>query len=309
MLSELAQRRTDCEQCELETALSRAADRDEVWWLDSMYLDALPRLRARRKERPLWLLLHYLPSFVDGSVPGVDGGSVRIGHRERAALKLADGVLATSALMRDMALQFGARQAHSVEPGVSAGPSAAGHLGNPLRILVLANVTVGKGVRELLGALRPRIWSADSFLLTIVGDMRREPGYARGCRKLAEGTEALRHRVRFVGSLAPQEARVVLSASDLLVSASIFEAYGMACAEARAVGVPVLARRGGNTAVHVEACAGGESVDSSDALADALLSLVRAPHELRQRKRLALQQRRERPWRAAVDEWLAVFNP
>jgi glycosyltransferase involved in cell wall biosynthesis len=80
----------------------------------------------------------------------------------------------------------------------------------------------------------------------------------------------------------------------------------MALAEARALGIPILAKIGGNSPIHVDAGAGGELVSSDSALAQAYLTLVRDPATLRAR---AVQARahapRARTWQHAASELMA----
>jgi glycosyltransferase involved in cell wall biosynthesis len=66
---------------------------------------------------------------------------------------------------------------------------------------------------------------------------------------------------------------------NLVLSTSTMEAYGMAIAEARTLGLPIVARAGGNIARLVESSSGGEVVGSAAALAEAFLVVCRDAHE------------------------------
>ena len=63
----------------------------------------------------------------------------------------------------------------------------------------------------------------------------------------------------------------------------------MALAEARTIGVPILARAGGNVEAHVNARSGGELVKTHAELARAFLELSRNPSALRARVQAARQ--------------------
>jgi len=95
-----------------------------------------------------------------------------------------------------------------------------------------------------------------------------------------------------------------LAEAELLLSASVMESYGMALAEARVAGVPILARAGGNAASHVDASAGGELVASTPELVRACLELARTPARLRERIASArLHAPAARSWSEAAREF------
>jgi glycosyltransferase involved in cell wall biosynthesis len=95
-----------------------------------------------------------------------------------------------------------------------------------------------------------------------------------------------------------------IRARDLLISASRMESYGMALAEARAAGTPILARSGGNAAAHVGANTGGELFADDAALAKAVVRLAREPGELRRRAVLARGARTARTWGDAASDFI-----
>jgi glycosyltransferase involved in cell wall biosynthesis len=88
-----------------------------------------------------------------------------------------------------------------------------------------------------------------------------------------------------------------MAASNLFVSASIMESFGMALAEARTLGLPIVARAGGNVATLVHGGCGGELVTDPSELAAACLRLCRDAGE--HRRRLAMARATAlppRPW-------------
>ena len=94
-----------------------------------------------------------------------------------------------------------------------------------------------------------------------------------------------------------------LARSALLVSASRMESYGMALAEARAHGTPILARAGGHVAAHVDPAAGGQLVADEAELAHAFVALLRRPTELERRIGLAEAARQTRSWHLTALEF------
>ncbi len=279
-------------------------------FVDSLYLDAMPALRARFPRAALYLLLHYLPALVEH---GRAVGPRALSDAERAALALADGFLVTSPFMRAQLSRLGAgrRPLLCVEPGVALPRApAAARGGGPPRALMLCNLVPAKGVLPLLQALRDELRARDQFVLQIAGRLDLDPSHARACRALLRRDAALRARVRLLGALPQREALRLLRGAGALLSASRMESFGMALAEARAAGVPILARAGGHVAAQVRAAAGGQLVRDEAALARAWLALVREPGELtaRRRRAQAAAGAAARSWDRAATELLAQLG-
>lgn len=252
-----------------------------VCLVDSLYLDVLPRFA------PCVLLAHYLPSLVDGTAPT---------EPERAALEAAAGFVVPSPFMAAALAPWSSRRpTWVVAPAVERAPSGVARRAG--RAVMVANVVQGKGVLELVRALRGR-----TFSLAVVGSLDAEPSYAAACRAGA-GVELL-------GPLPHDETLALVAGSDFVVSASRMESFGLALAEARAMGVPIVARRGGNVEAHVHADAGGELVDDDDALADACVRLAADPVELERRRRAARAHvPPARSWADAARELLQGLSP
>ena len=302
MLAALRAAGVECTQGVLDNEIPPAPA--DIYLLDSLYLAHAAALREAG-ARPLWLLLHYLPSLIRPEAP--------VGP-ERDALACADGLIVTSAFMqrhvRELAGGLSDKLADvvCVEPGVDAEPAARPALSSPPWVIMLAHVTDNKGIAPLLAALARRLREDDRFALRIVGSLDAEPAYAAACAAQVTRHPALKACVAFTGLLAPPDARAELCRADLLVSASRFESYGMALAEARAAGVPILATPGGHAAGHVNAIAGGELSADVELLAPRLLTLVRTPALLAERKRAALAHRYHRPWQAAAREFAEAVS-
>lgn len=267
------------------------------FWVDSLYLDALPRLR--RPGRSLRLVAHYLPSLVaHGAVPPPEALSAA----ERDALSAAGGFLAPSRYMAQALVALGAppERVHVVAPGLDdAPPEEPLAVSAALRAIVVANLVPGKGVLPFLDALVPHL-DGLPLALTVVGSLTMDPAYAAACRARAQD------RVDFTGPLAHAATLARLQASDVLVSSSRMESFGLALAEARALGVPILARAGGNAAAHVDRDAGGRLVESDEALAAECAALARDPAERRARRQAARAARPpRRTWRDAARDFVA----
>jgi len=308
LIAALRRAGVSCHHFELAALPADPSAVADVLWVDSLYLAAMPELRARARGARLHLLLHYLPSFV---AQGRALARTELDAVELRALEIADALLVTSGTMRAALGQLGlrARPVLCVEPGAECTPArtqAARHAGSAVTGLMLCSVVAGKGVLPLLDALARTAAPEHDFSLVIIGRRDLEPAYADACAARISAERALRGRVRMVGALPHARALDALRTADVLLSASRMEAYGMALAEARACGLPIIARRGGHAAAHIDPAAGSEAVTDEAAVAKRFLDLVRDPAQLAERKRLAVAGARARSWEQVAAEWIAA---
>ncbi|KUG57232.1 hypothetical protein AVL62_15545 [Serinicoccus chungangensis] len=175
-------------------------------------------------------------------LPAEGGASAREQRRlaalERAALHVADTVVATSGWAReDLRRRYGLAAVHSVPPGADAATPAGGS--TPPHLLHLGAVTPRKNPLALLDALRTvadRPWTA-----SLVGPAGPDETYVAAVR---ERSAQLEGRVRVLGPRAGEDLEQVWEATDLLVLPSRAETYGMVVTEALAHGIPVLVPAG-----------------------------------------------------------------
>jgi hypothetical protein len=277
-------------------ALARGTVRD-VYWVDSLFLGSFAALAGRaRPGVRVGLLAHYLPSLL---AAGQELGRARLTRAERMALQAASLFLVPSRFMGAVVRRLAGAGPPiiCVEPGrPSAG--AAPPPDPPMRALLVANLVPGKGVAPFLAALAAHVTVADDFTLRVVGSFGSDPAYARSCAAFAE-TPRMRGRVELLGELSPEDTLRAMAASNLFISASRMESYGMALAEARALGLPIVARAGGNVANLVEGDAGGQLVSDEAELAVACLGLAR--DRTRHRQRLAQARTHTLPPRSWAD--------
>ncbi len=283
--------------------LARAAPGD-TFWVDTLHLDAFPDLvRAAPATVPVASIMHYLPSLI------VHGDGMRPADLTRAeaeALRVAAGFLVPSPLMRHIVERFAGAQCPivHVEPGRLAQGCAALPF-PPVRAVLVANLVPGKGVEPFLHYLARELLATDDFHLTIVGTSALDPACAERCRRLG-ADRRLDGRVVFEGGLSPVETMARMETSNILISSSVMESYGMALAEARTLGLPIVAIDGGNVAALVAARAGGEVVSNAKDLVMACLSLARDPAEHRLRiERARVHALPPRPWTLAARDFVA----
>jgi glycosyltransferase involved in cell wall biosynthesis len=282
------------------------------YWVDSLFLDHFQALSlAKRAPQTLGLIAHYLPSLVEH---GDELGAAQLTHAEAFALTRADAVLAPSSYLKDTLLGLGLARPERclvVEPGCFAPAALAEPVSTDgVRALVVANLTPGKGVAPFLRALGAELTRDDELELSVVGRLDLDPRYAEVCSALIRTEPSLRARVRFAGGLAPSQVVERLSRCNVLVSASRMESFGMALAEARTLGVPLLARSGGNTRFLVDAASGGLLVESDQALARACCELARDRRAHARAAELAWRRvRAPRSFAAAAADFLAQLAP
>ncbi|MEO5664747.1 MAG: glycosyltransferase family 4 protein [Nocardioides sp.] len=203
--------------------------------------------------------------------------------RELAILNAAAAVVTTSEWARD---RVPAVRASVATPGSDLAPLAPGS-SSGVELLCVAAVVRAKGQDVLLDALA-RITHLD-WRCTIVGALDLDPDFVAELRE----TE----RVHFTGPLTGSALDAVFGVSDLLVSSSRRESYGMAVTEALARGIPVVTTDVGGLPEAVGAAPDGSRPgllfpsDDAGALADRLERWL-TDGELRVRLRQAAACRR-----------------
>jgi glycosyltransferase involved in cell wall biosynthesis len=120
-------------------------------------------------------------------------------------------------------------------PGVDPAPLALPYPAGD-RLLCVGAVAAHKGQDRLADALAA---VPEPFTCTCVGSLTREPEFVAALRP------RLDDRIRLAGTLSGPELAAAYARTDLLVSASRGETYGMVATEALARGIPVLAVRVG----------------------------------------------------------------
>lgn len=215
---------------------------------------------------------------------------------ERAVLNAVDAVLTTSQWARTWLVDHHGVDPARVQvatPGVDPSPLAGSSAGGG-NLLCVGPVTGAKGYGVLVAALH-RVADLD-WHCTCVGAVDLEPEFAAGVAELVD-RHALTGRIEFSGPLAPGRLAEVRSSTDLIVSASCRESFGMAVAEGLACGIPAVATRvGGHLEVFGQASDGSPpgmlvGADDVDQLAAALRLWLTEP-ETRQRWRRSARDRR-----------------
>ena len=196
-------------------------------------------------------------------------------------------------------------------PGTDPGPLA---IGSPSgrELLCVAAVTPGKGHDVLVPALAA-IADLD-WRCTCVGALDLDPRHVSRLRAAVQ-TAGLGDRVDFLGPLLGDRLERVRARSDLVVSASRHESFGMAIAEGVARGLPVVATDVGGTPESL-GCGSTTTLpallvtpDDAAALADGLRRWL-TDHDLRARLRSAAARRRDTlpTWRDSAQQVAAALD-
>jgi len=241
--------------------------------IDGLALGVLPEVAARvAARRPLIALVHH-PLACEGGLSPAQAGLFHAS--ERAALAAAARVVVTSeATARLLAAEFAvpAERITVAQPGNDPMPRAEGSRDGIVRLLAIGSLIPNKGYDLLVAALarlRHLPWR-----LTVAGDPTRDP--ATAARLDAEiAAHGLGDRVAVLGVVARERITPLYLESDVFVSASRFEGYGMAIADAIAHGLPVVATRAGAVPGTVPPGAGLlVPVEDALALAEALRQVI-----------------------------------
>jgi glycosyltransferase involved in cell wall biosynthesis len=179
-------------------------------------------------------VLVHMPLALDVGLPGEV--AARRDALERATLRAATGVLATSAwTARDLTHRHRLTDVVVAPPGCDPAPTARGS--TPARLLHLAAVSPVKdqlGVVDALARVRDLPWTA-----RLTGDDRVAPDYTAAVRG-AVRAHGLGDRVLLTGPLTGQELDAAFDATDLLLLPSRAETWGLVVTEALARGIPAV---------------------------------------------------------------------
>lgn len=264
--------------------------------VDGLAFGAMPEVAARHAGRlRLVALVHHPLGYETGLTAERAGALVA---SERAALCHARRVLVTSTTTRATLLEHFAVPDGNVAvalPGTDPAPLAEGSGGDAPALLAVGSVLPRKDFPALVEALAP--WRDLPWTLTIAGSTSRDPDEVLRLRAAID-RHGLAGRVVLAGEVDGPALGEFLHRSDLFVSASRYEGFGMALAEAVARGLPVVAVAGGAVADWMDPGAAILVPPGRDGRLSAALGLVlRDPAE---RARLAAGARAAR---ARLPRW------
>ncbi len=237
--------------------------------------DALRTLRAAHPTATLVLLAHYLHCIDPNEQEAPEAAT------ERAVLPLFDGVVTPSRYARRALSEEGVSEERIavVPPGLDdayRAPVPNRPAQDPPRLLTVANLLPGKGLRSLvdvLGALVDKPWT-----WRLVGDDTLDPAFADTLREEIQASPVT-GRITSTGAVPTEELRAQYDQADVFVLPSRFETCSMATREAMARGLPVAGYEVGGLSENVGEADAARLVspDSPEALADALRAFLSTP--------------------------------
>jgi glycosyltransferase involved in cell wall biosynthesis len=279
--------------------------------VDSLYLGRPAGDRTRRwledERRRGYLLGHYLPM----EDPSLDEEHKAGWQRNaRTWLSSLQGVFCTGDRQREAWRRHFPELGgiHFLPPAIPdrrTAPFPEIPAGFPVRLVTVGTLCPSKGQHEILDTLRevrdvPFRWD-------LIGSGKADPPYVRQLQRRIQA-EGLDGSVHLHGSLPPESCAAFLEGAHLCVSASRFESFGMAHAEALARGVPLLAYDVGDLSLWIKRGPGAWIIDTGDSAAwrRQLIRLVRQPDSItppREAPRLPA-----RSWEETTDRLLRVLH-
>jgi glycosyltransferase involved in cell wall biosynthesis len=245
---------------------------DEAILADGLAWGAFPPALARAIRAPVIALCHH-PLGLEAGLSAERARALI--DNERAILAASDHVIVTSNATRATLIEQFETPPEAItvaEPGVDRTERARGSGSPTVHIIAVGSIVPRKGYDVLVEALA-HIANLD-WRLRIVGALDRAPEAVAALRAQIEAA-GLAQRIEFAG--AADEARLVAlyDTSDLFVSASRYEGYGMVLAEAMVRGLPIVSTTGGAAADTVpDAAALKVPPDDAGALSGALRKAI-----------------------------------
>jgi glycosyltransferase involved in cell wall biosynthesis len=237
----------------LQSPVSELVQRFKAWpaqcvfVLDGLYL-SIPAFKASLQDflfytRRMYLMLHYLESM---NTYYTAQAKAALWTDEKLWLSAVQGIIVPSRQLREYLARQGIEKAKITVaiPGIAKVP--AGRLSHPkqrseddpITLITVGTLSRGKGQLDVVRMLAQM--PATNVRLHLIGDCEQNASYTEEIRALIQRSH-LQDAVIIHGSIPHQAVFELLPQCDLYLSASSYESYSMATAEAVVHGLPVLA--------------------------------------------------------------------
>ena len=188
--------------------------------------------------------------------------------------------------------------------GRTAGGTQTFPRGEPLRVASVMRLARKKSPQDLVDAVPlVRARAGRPVVFTIVGDGPERRRLERRARELGVAAH-----VEFVGACDPPQVAAILARSHLFALPGAREAFGLALLEARAAGLPVVARAAGGVPELVEHGRHGILVPTPRAFAEAVAALAADDDRRSQLAAAAAEGLEAFDWDRVVDRHEAVYR-
>jgi glycosyltransferase involved in cell wall biosynthesis len=290
-----------------------------VFVLDGLYL-SVPAFKASLQQflpyaQRTYLMLHYLESM---NTYYTAQARTALWTGEQLWLQAVQGIIVPSRQLREYLARQGIdnEKIAVAPPGIAKVP--AGRLSqpkirsedDPVTLIIVGPLSRGKGQLDVVRMLAQM--PATHFRLHLVGDCAQNPSYTEEIRTLIQRSH-LQDAIIVHGSLPQQALFELLPQCDLYLSASSYESYSMATAEAVAHGLPVLAYATGAIGDWIEHGVNGRLIDlgQPEQFFQALSRLLTerdALHQLRYNAWARTANLTFNSWDTTYDDFLQAFK-
>jgi glycosyltransferase involved in cell wall biosynthesis len=261
-----------------------------VFVLDGLYL-SVPAFKASLQQcipyaQRMYLMLHYLESM---NTYYTAQAKAALWTGEKPWLRAVQGIIVPSRQLREHLARQGIDKAKIAvaSPGIVKVP--AGRLphpkirseDDPITLVIVGTLSRGKGQLDVVHMVAQM--PATHFRLHLIGDCAQNASYTEEIRTFIKRSH-LQDAVIIHGSIPQQALFELLPQCDLYLSASSYESYSMATAEAVVHGLPVLAYTTGAIGDWIEDGVNGRLIElgKSEQFFHALRRLLTERHVLDQ---------------------------
>jgi glycosyltransferase involved in cell wall biosynthesis len=237
----------------LQSPVSELVQHCKVWpsqcvfVLDGLYL-SVPAFKASLQQflpyaQRTYLMLHYLESM---NTYYVAHAKAALWAGEQLWLQAVQGIIVPSRQLREYLARQGVDQEKIAvaSPGIAKVPaSRLPHpkvltANDPITLIAVGTLSRGKGQLDVVHMLAQMLTT--NFRLHLIGDCAQNASYTEEMRAFIQRSH-LQESIIIHGSVPQQALFELLPQCDLYCSASSYESYSMATAEAVAHGLPALA--------------------------------------------------------------------
>ena len=220
---------------------------DTLYFIDSLYLDKIRDFKSNLKNS--YLIVHHLESLY----PRKEDSTTIFEKKEKPVLSRFDGFLTSSNFTKQYLVGKGLIDQYYIvlTPGLSFMPKLIPKLTSEIKGVMVANLVERKGIYPFLKALGKSNILPQKCQIKIAGSSNIEPNYAKKCLNLISSDYKLSKVVKYIGSCDSKQIEQLYSQSNLFISASFMETFGMALQEASACRLLLLALEGNNTSYHI----------------------------------------------------------